>query len=129
MEQNKEPRNKPMHIRLTNCNKGAKNIQQRNDVCICVCVLSHAGLFLIPWNCQEPPGSSCQWNFPGKNTGTACHFLLQGIFLTQGSNLCLLCLWHWLADSLPLYHLGSPILSILLISLSKCSLFSLFLNQ
>ena len=26
----------------------------------------------------------CQWNFPGKNTGVGCYFLLQGIFLTQG---------------------------------------------
>ena len=26
------------------------------------------------------------WNSPGKNTGISCHFLLQGIFLTQGSN-------------------------------------------
>ena len=25
----------------------------------------------------------CSWNFPGKNTGVGCHFLLQGIFLTQ----------------------------------------------
>ena len=33
------------------------------------------------------------------------HFLLQGIFLTQGSNLHLL---HWQADSLPLSHQGSP---------------------
>ena len=24
---------------------------------------------------------------PGKNTGVGCHALLQGIFLTQGSNL------------------------------------------
>ena len=24
--------------------------------------------------------------FPGKNTGVVCHFLLQGIFLTQGLN-------------------------------------------
>ena len=31
-----------------------------------------------------------------------CHFLLQGIFLTLGSNLCLPCLLHWQADSLPL---------------------------
>ena len=37
-----------------------------------------------------------------------CYFLLQGIFLTQGSNLCLLHLRHWQADSLPLYHPGSP---------------------
>ena len=26
------------------------------------------------------------WNFPGKSTGVGCHFLLQGIFPTQGSN-------------------------------------------
>ena len=36
------------------------------------------------------PGSSGPWYSPGKNTGAACHFLLQGIFLTLGSNLCLL---------------------------------------
>ena len=30
------------------------------------------------------------WDFPGKNTGVGCHSLLQGIFLTQGSNLGLL---------------------------------------
>ena len=37
-----------------------------------------------------------------------CHFLLQGIFLTQGLNSRLLRLLHWQADSLPLSHLGSP---------------------
>ena len=25
----------------------------------------------------------CPWDFPGKNIGVNCHFLLQGIFLTQ----------------------------------------------
>ena len=44
----------------------------------------------------------CPWDFPGKNTGEGCHFLLQGIFPTQGSNLCLL---HWQEDSLPLSYL------------------------
>ena len=34
-----------------------------------------------------------------------CHFLLQGIFLTQGSNLSLLCLLYW---QRPLCRLGSP---------------------
>ena len=29
-------------------------------------------------------------NFPGKNTGVGCHFLLQGIFPSQGSKLGLL---------------------------------------
>ena len=41
------------------------------------------------------------WEAPGKNPGVGCHFLLQGIFPTQGSNLHLL---PWQADSLPLSH-------------------------
>ena len=32
----------------------------------------------------------CPWDFPGRNTGVGCHFLLQGIFLTQGLNFHLL---------------------------------------
>ena len=35
----------------------------------------------------------CPWDFPGKNTGVDCHFLLQGIFPTQGPNPCPL-RWH-----------------------------------
>ena len=38
----------------------------------------------------SPPGSSVLGDSPGKNTGVGCHALLQGIFLTQGLNLCLL---------------------------------------
>ena len=34
----------------------------------------------------QPTRLLCAWNSPGKNTGVGCHFLLQGIFLTQGSN-------------------------------------------
>ena len=37
-------------------------------------------------------------NFPGKNVREDCHFLLQGIFPTQGSNLYLLQLLHWEGD-------------------------------
>ena len=44
----------------------------------------------------------CPWGFPGKNTRMRCHFLLQGIFPTQGLNLHLL---HWQVDSLPLSYL------------------------
>ena len=42
------------------------------------------------------------WDFPGKTTGVDCHFLLQRIFLTHGSDSCLLCLLHWQVDSLSL---------------------------
>ena len=44
------------------------------------------------------------WNFLGKDTGVGYHFLLQGIFLTQGQNLYLLHLLNWQVDSLPLSH-------------------------
>ena len=42
-------------------------------------VLSRVRLFATPWLLRP-------WDFPGKNTGVGCHFLLQGIFPTQGSN-------------------------------------------
>ena len=45
------------------------------------------------------------WDSPGKNTGVGCYSLLQGIFLTQGSNPSLL---HCEAGPLPLSHLESP---------------------
>ena len=48
------------------------------------------------------------WNFPGKNPGVGSHFLLQGIFLTQGSNPHLLSLLHWQGGSLPLAPPGKP---------------------
>ena len=50
-------------------------------------------------------GSSVHEIFLGKNTGRGCHFLLQGIFSTQGLNLCLL---RWQVDSLPLSYLETP---------------------
>ena len=65
-----------------------------------VCVLSCS----VTSNSLRPHGL-CPWDFPGKNTRVRCHFLLQGIFLTQGSNLWFL---HWQTDSLTLCHLGSP---------------------
>ena len=32
-------------------------------------------------------GSSVAWDSPGKKTGSRCHALLQGIFMTQGPKL------------------------------------------
>ena len=61
---------------------------------------------LWPWT---SPGKTS----PGKNTGVGCHSLLQGIFLTQGSNPGLLHCLHSLS------HQGSPALHIVVI---YCSL-------
>ena len=53
----------------------------------------------------KPARLLCPWDFPGKNIAVGYHFLLQGIFLTQGLNTHLL---HWQGESLPLCHQGSP---------------------
>ena len=69
----------------------------------CACVLSrfsHIQLCAILLDCSLP--SSSVHGILQKNTGVGCHFLLQGIFQTQGSNPCLLCLLHWQVGSLPL---------------------------
>ena len=34
----------------------------------------------------KPVRLLCPWVFPGKNAGVSCHFLLQGIFMTQELN-------------------------------------------
>ena len=41
---------------------------------------------LVALLCLTPTRLPCQWNSPGMTTGVGCHFLLQGIFPTQGSN-------------------------------------------
>ena len=66
---------------------------------LCVCACSGMSNSLWPYRLQ-PTRLLCPWDFPGKNTGVGCHFLLPGIFPTQGSNSRLLCLLHWQADSL-----------------------------
>ena len=70
-----------MHLSTLNCN-----------VLSC---FSHVQLFATPWD------------FPGKSTGVGCHFLLQGIFLTQGLNPHLLCFLSWQGGSLPLVPPGT----------------------
>ena len=54
--------------------------------------------------CESMARLLCLWDFPGKNTGEGCCFLLQGIFSAQGSNPGLL---HWQVGSLPLNQWGS----------------------
>ena len=69
------------------------------EECMHVCsVISVVSDFLRPHGLQ-PTRLLCPWDFPSKNTGMGCHFLLQGTSPTQGSNPSFL---HWQADSLPL---------------------------
>ena len=73
------------------------------DCAVLSCFSSNC-LFITLWTVAHQalcPGSSL-----GKNTGVGCHFLLQGIFSTQGSNLSLLYLLNWQVDSLRLVPPG-----------------------
>ena len=72
---------------------------------VCTQSLNSGRLFVTPWALAHQASSM---GFSSKNTGVGCHFLLQDL-LTQGLYPRLLHLLHWQADSLPLCHLGSPL--------------------
>ena len=61
------------------------------------------GSLSVVFHSLRPQGCTrflCPWDFPGKNTGVGCHFLLQGVFPSPGTNLSLLHYRH------SLYHLS-----------------------
>ena len=58
------------------------------------------------WGASSTPGSSLHGIFKASSTGVGCHFLLQGIFPTQGLNPGLS---HCRQTLYPLSHQGSPI--------------------
>ena len=62
----------------------------QNLSCMSACVFSVVSDSFRPHG-PWPTRCLCPWNFPGKNTGVGCHFLLQGNFLTQRSNTCISC--------------------------------------
>ena len=83
-----------------------KSIYQVSCLTSSVCsVFSHSIMsdFVILWTVARQTPLSME--VPREDTGVGCHFLLQGIFPTQGLNLRLL---HWQADSLPLAPPGKP---------------------
>ena len=79
------------------------------EACVCVHVCSVAKscpTLCDPTDCS--PQAPLSMGFPRQEDWSGLPFLFQGIFPTQGSNLCLLCLLHWQMVSLPLSQLGSP---------------------
>ena len=60
---------------------------------MCGCVLSLSILPNSSWP-HWPTRLLCPWDFPGKHTGRGCHFLLQAVFQTWGSNSHLPCVLH-----------------------------------
>ena len=76
-------------------NENFKNNNENTDnnnvsACYVISVMSDS---LRPCRLQ-PTRLLCPWDSLGKNTRMSCHALLQGIFPTQGLNLCVLCLLH-----------------------------------
>ena len=69
-------------------------------------LLSRVRLFETPWTVAHQAPLSME--FSRQEYLGGCHFLLQRLSLTKGSNLHLLCLLHWQVNSLSLGHLGSP---------------------
>ena len=63
----------------------------------------------------------CPWDFPGRDIGVGCHFLLQGIFPTQGSS-------PGQAGSLPTELQGKPLLLLHLDFVACFSGFIVFLH-
>ena len=53
----------------------------------------------------QPTRLICPWDFPGKNTGVGCHFLLQGIFPTQEWNAHHFCILYLVQPGKPHYQL------------------------
>ena len=73
---------------------------------VCVCYLvSRVGHFMTPWTVAHPDPLCMGFSRQGY-WGGGGHPLLQGIFLTQGSNLCLL---HYRRILYFLSHQGSPL--------------------
>ena len=68
----------------------------------------------------------CSWDSPGKSTGVGCHVLFQGIFLTQGSNPCLL---NYRQILYPLSHHGNPKLSIYLLCIPVIPLLCIYRRE
>ena len=58
--------------------------KQKSLLCCYCCLVAKLCLTLLGPQGLQPTRLLCPWDFPGKNTGVGCHFLLQGIFLAQG---------------------------------------------
>ena len=108
---------KAIHDSMQFLSKSQQSFSQKPDknlkICIepracCACYIALVVSDSLWLHGLKPTRLLCSWDSPGKDTGVGCHFLLQGIFLTRGSNLCLLCLLHWQAGSLPLGSLRNP---------------------
>ena len=70
--------------------KGKAKLMNKSMILQSCCLITKSCLIPLGPHGLQPTRFLCPWAFPGKNTGASCHFLPQGIFLTQELNLHLL---------------------------------------
>ena len=118
---------------FTTCRFPVINTLHEGSRLVTANVLSHSVVsdYLRPYGLQ-PTSLLFPWDSPGKNAGIGCHFLLQGIFPTQGSNLHFLCLLHcrkilYLPSGKPHYGQYDALLSAEVHSFHQGSLFAVYI--
>ena len=84
-----------LQLKLYHERKAMRSNMKKQVVQDAACLLSRS----VVSNSARPHGLQptrlpCPWDFPSKNTGGGCHFLLQVVFSIQGSNLHFLRLPH-----------------------------------
>ena len=105
---------------------------ERMDTCLCMSESLHHSpetITMLLTGCESesrsvmsnswrPHGLHNPWNSPDQNTGVGSHSLLQGFFLTQGSNPGL---WHYRQILYQLSHQGSPYKTFLVLKTQNVS--------
>ena len=76
--------------------------------CVCARLVSHVGLFAIPWTVAHQTALSMRF-FQARILGWVAMFSSRGSSRPEDWT-CLLHLLHWQVYSLPLSHLESPVL-------------------
>ena len=82
--------------------------ENTENLILCMCsVACCARLFVTLWTVDYQAPQSM--GFSRQEYWSGLPFPPQGIFLTRGSNSCLLCLLHWQEGSLPLAPTWKPV--------------------
>ena len=104
------------------CRQTHRHMHTQTYMCMCVYIYTHIYIYLSvrnkctqflvvsdcdPTDCSTP-GSSIHGIFQSRVVEWVAISYSRGIFLTQGLNLCLLCVLNWQTYFLSLCHLGSP---------------------
>ena len=74
-----------LYLLLSQCSEGERSISNFDAFCMVMmtycdlnyCLVAKLCLALLRPYGLQPTRLLCPWDFPGKNTGVGCHFLLQ----------------------------------------------------